>query len=179
MVAFAKRGKSVFVYSLTAVVGVGVAGNTDPVSAGFSEANTKSVTFKASIAVSCKLSAPVPVSFGTYDPVVTNATAPLDANGAFNIKCNKGGAGDISISSGDNNAGPNRRMKRAGSNDFLTYDLYTTAARTTVWNTVNIVVYTAANSSDVTRAVYGRIPGAQIDAVAGTYSDTVVVTVSY
>lgn len=59
----------------------------------------------------------------------------------------------------------------------LQYNLYTTAARTTVWDNVTGVSGTG-NGADQWNTVYGRVP-AQTTPAAGVYQDTVNVTVSW
>lgn len=176
-----KNNKPFIAFALTTAVGLGMIGNINQVIAASDTAN---LNVTASIANKCKLSNPVTVSFGSYDPVDVNASAALDANGSFDVKCTKGGSGTLKIDDGlyeANASGTTRAMKEAGSANYLNYDLYTAAGRTVVWNdTSNTVSYGPASSAaTVTQSVYGRIPGAQVNAVAGSYSDTVVVTVSY
>lgn len=173
--------KPLIAFALTTAVGLGVIGNVNQVIAAD---DTSNLNATATIATKCKLSNPVTVSFGSYDPVDVNASAALDANGSFDVKCTKGGSGTLKIDNGlyDANAsGTTRAMKETGSSNYLNYDLYTSAGRTVVWDdTSNTVSYgPAANANNVTQSVFGRIPGAQVNAIAGSYSDTVVVTVSY
>lgn len=168
-------------FTMTATIGLAIAGNVNQVIAGSDTAN---LTVTANVNAKCQLANPSPVAFGSYDPVVTNATAPLDATGAFDIKCTKGSSGTLKINTGLYNAnasGTSRAMKAAGSANYLNYDLYTSSGRTTVWNdTTNTVTYgPAATASAFTETVYGRVPAGQVNAVTDSYSDTVVVTVTY
>jgi spore coat protein U-like protein len=178
----ANRNKRPVIAFATAVtMGLGMVGNINQVIAGSDTAN---LTVTANVNARCTVNNTAPVAFGTYDPVVTNETAPKDATGSFDIKCTKGSSGILKLGSGlysANASGTTRALKAAGSANYLSYDLYTTAARSTVWNdTTNTVLYgPAANSSAFTEMVYGRIPGAQVNAVADSYSDTVVITVTY
>ena len=57
--------------------------------------------------------------------------------------------------------------------DFLNYDLYTSAGRTTVWNLANRVNYVAASKAVTALTIFGRVPSNQ-DVSAGSYTDTVV-----
>jgi spore coat protein U-like protein len=176
MNTFNKNKRPLIAFALTAAVGLGVVSNVSQVVAA---TDTQNLNVTASITNKCKLANPVDVAFGAYDPVVTNAVSPLDANGSFDVKCTKGGSGVLSIGNGANYSSPNRRMTD-GSSNYLIYDLYTTTGRTVVWNATNTVTYgPASNASNFTETVYGRIPGAQLSAVAGSYSDVVVVTVTY
>ncbi len=74
----------------------------------------------------------------------------------------------------------NRRMA-AGAN-LLNYNIYTTTARTTVWgdgtsSTSAITGTGSGTAQSVT--VYGRVTSGQTSVPAGSYSDTVAVTVTY
>lgn len=182
MNTYQNNKKPLLAIALTTTLVFGVSGNMGRVNAATDTAN---LPVSASIANKCKLSNPVAVAFGTYDPIDVNASSPLDANGTFDIRCNKGGSGVMSLSLGQNDAnvpsgfGATRAMSD-GSTNYLAYELYTTTGRSTVWNTTNTLTYgPAATGQNQTQTVYGRIPGGQYDAVTGNYSDTVVVTVTY
>lgn len=137
---------------------------------------TANVTVTATVTANCLVNAGA-VAFGNYDPVGTNDTANLDVNGSFSLRCTRGTPAVLSLGNGNNFSGGTRRMSAGGGN-FLNYQLYTTAARTTVWNTSNTVSYSAASRALFTQPIYGRVPGAQ-DAAIGTYTDTVVATVTF
>ena len=129
------------------------------------------VAVSASVAANCLVSAN-PLSFGAYDPLSANDTAPLDAAGTFTVRCTKGVSADIGLDEGENFASGSRHMSDGGT-ELLAYDLYTDASRTAVWdNAGNRVNYVAPNRSAYTLTVYGRVPGAQ-DPAAGSYNDTV------
>jgi spore coat protein U-like protein len=137
---------------------------------------TANVTVTATVTSNCLVNAGA-VAFGNYDPFGTNDTANLDVDGSFSLRCTRGTPAVLSLSNGGNFSGGTRRMSAGGGN-FLNYQLYTTAARTTVWNTTNTVSYSAASRALFTQPIYGRVPGAQ-DAAIGTYTDTVVATVTF
>ena len=175
------RKRPVIAFVTAVTVGLGIVGNVNQVIAGSDTAN---LTVTANVNATCKLSNSVAVAFGTYDPVLANASTPLDANGSFDIKCTKGSSGTLKLNTGlygANASGTTRALKAASSANYLNYDLYTASGRTTVWNdTTNTVLYgPASNASAFTETVYGRIPAAQVNAVADSYADTVTVTVTY
>jgi spore coat protein U-like protein len=70
-------------------------------------------------------------------------------------------------------------MTYSGSN-FINYALYRDSARTANWgNTVGTdTVSGTGTGANQSLTVYGRVP-AQTTPVAGTYTDTIVVTVTY
>jgi spore coat protein U-like protein len=138
-----------------------------------SEAATHSanVAVSASVAANCLVAAGT-MAFGAYDPLATNDTAPLDADGSFTVRCTRGVTAQVGLGDGANYSGGRRMLATAGN--YLNYELYSNAGRTTVWdNAGNRVSYTAANKSPQTLTIYGRVAGGQ-DAAAGNYTDTVV-----
>ncbi|WP_211854797.1 Csu type fimbrial protein [Plastoroseomonas hellenica] len=118
-----------------------------------------------------------PVSFGTYLPF---SATPDDATGSVRVACtNFAGGYTIALGSGGGTI-PARRM--ASGSATLLYQLYTTAARTTIWgNGTGGSVMVSGSCLVVcsqTYSVYGRIPARQA-ARPGTYVDTIVVTVTF
>ena len=126
----------------------------------------------------CTVSA-TPVSFGVYDVF---QASPTDSTGSVTYRC---GTSDhhitITISSGS--AGTfSPRTLRSGA-ETLSYNLFLNAAFTQVWGdgagaTGTYFIVNPPNNQDVVLPVYARIPAGQ-DARAGTYGDSVVVTVEY
>jgi spore coat protein U domain-containing protein, fimbrial subunit CupE1/2/3/6 len=145
------------------------------------------LSITASVAAKCIVSSTSAVAFGAYDPVVTNAAggADLDGTGTVGVKCSPGNGTSISLDSGANASGNQRRMQGpAGpSAAFLDYNLFSDAARTTAWgngsNGASALTITAApNASERTFTVFGRVPKGQ-DVNVGSFADTVQVTVNF
>jgi spore coat protein U-like protein len=114
------------------------------------------------------------MSFGDYDPL---STAPTNGNGSILISCTSSRSGiTVSLSSGSGSYS-GRRMR--GSLMDLSYNLYRDVNRTIIWGdgTGGTAVY-AGPKENVRLDIYGKIP-AQQNVRAGTYSDTIVVTVTY
>jgi spore coat protein U-like protein len=154
-----------------ATVAVAVAGV-----ANFSQQRTEAafstpvnVAVTANVASNCVMTAGS-VAFGAYDPLVTHAAANLDQTGSVSVACVKGTVANVGLGAGSNFSG-SRRM--SNGTDFLAYELYTTAGRSTVWDTTNRVGYTAASKASTSLTIYGRVPSNQ-DVSAGSYTDTVV-----
>lgn len=127
----------------------------------------------------CTVSA-VPVSFGIYNPL---AGAPTTATGTVTVNCTVGllGSWTVELSSGNSGNFATRRMTNGGSS--LSYNLYTSAAYVSVWGdgTGGTSVDSGSSLLGMTNSsytVYGRIPAGQ-DAAAGTFTDTIVVTLNY
>jgi spore coat protein U-like protein len=119
------------------------------------------------------------LAFGSYDPVVAHASTNLDGTGTVTVACTKGASSTIGLGLGSNAAGSVRRMTD-GSSNYLTYELYSDASRTTVWNTAAGLYNPGVAPSKVARnfTVYGRVVSNQ-DVPAGSYNDTVVATVNF
>jgi spore coat protein U-like protein len=131
---------------------------------------------------SCTVSA-TPVSFGSYNPV---GTANLDGTGEVTVDCTLlaalAGSYTVDFSTGASGSYAIRTMKN-GATD-LRYNLYTDAAHTQIWgnNTGGSSritrTFSGLLSIQLSNTVYGRVFGSQ-NVSAGTYSDTIVVTVTY
>jgi spore coat protein U-like protein len=130
-------------------------------------------------AVSCTISATVPVAFGAYDR--TSGTA-LDSSGSVTYQCGIAGLLDVlTITMSTGNGTYASRTMLNGANP-MSYNLYTNAGRTTVWGdgSSGTAVYgpVTLNLLAITVPVYGRIPPGQNVAV-GSFSDTIVVTLNF
>lgn len=151
---------------------------------------TANLLVTASVAAKCEITTS-PLSFGAYDPVVGNATTPLDATGSVTVTCTKGSTGlSIGLGNGQNYAGGTRRM--AGGGDFLSYAIYRppnntpgtacsfpgTLAWGTTIGTDTLALANAASKAPRTYNVCGTIPAGQ-DVTVATYNDTVVATINF
>jgi spore coat protein U-like protein len=145
---------------------------------------------QAQAAADCSITA-VSLNFGVYDPAVTSAD---DSVGTVTVTCRNisGGADRISytvmLSNGQYGTSAATRAMGAGTNR-LGYNVFTDPARTQAWGTGTggTVIASGAmtvgpgngnNVKTVVHSVYGRIPQLQ-DAAPGTYSDTMVVTLTF
>ncbi|GAC1545737.1 MAG: hypothetical protein NVS2B9_12920 [Myxococcales bacterium] len=144
-----------------------------------SVSNTLTVT--ATVPSVCVLS-PGTLGFGSYDPVGTNATTPLNANGTFTVACTKNTTYTVQLGLGNNAAsavGTTRAMKDTTTGAFLSYEIYTTNPRTTVWNTTNTIGGTTTTNAATTLTAFGQIPAGQNVPASTGYTDTVVSTVNF
>jgi spore coat protein U-like protein len=123
-----------------------------------------------------------PVAFGTYTPT---SDAVRDGVGSVRTDCRHNvSPGGISIGTGGSGSYATRRMLNGSSQ--LQYNLFMDAARTTVWGngsggtaTVSPPISQSSGLRRIREAViYGRIPARQ-NVRAGTYTDTMFVTVSF
>ncbi|MCA9581002.1 MAG: spore coat protein U domain-containing protein [Myxococcales bacterium] len=166
--------------------------------AGHAEAQTDTDTFtvNATVVASCTISGTT-FNFGNYDPIVTNASTPLDVNSVVTVTCTPGSAVTVGIDQGlysDTGSTPDaplRRMRNATiTTEFLDYAFYSDASRggAFVWGdagTAQAVSHTTASTASEDITIYGRVPAATTQVasgntiVAGDYSDTVTATVTF
>jgi spore coat protein U-like protein len=152
------------------------------------QAVTDSTTLNVSLTLTsgCQFSAPsTDVSFGSATS--TSAAVALDAIGALNVTCTNGTSYTIGLDGGSNNTGAaitptasSRRMQLLNApGNYVAYDLYQDAARTTFWG--NIANTDALDGSGTGNPqsipVYGRVTN--VNAVAGAYADVVTATITY
>lgn len=151
-----------------------------------SSANTDNV--RATVANVCRIDT-FTLNFGAYDPVVTNLTTALDQQANVNVYCTKGTTPtSVTMGTGTYGAGPSVGRFMTNGTDNLAYEVYLDSARTTVWNTINVVTPNASTSKNTALTqngaandpiiAYGRIPAGQ-DVSAGTYLGTIQATVNF
>jgi spore coat protein U-like protein len=150
-----------------------VAGAVD-VRAQFAQAG---FSIGATVGRSCHLDGS-PLAFGNYDPIASNANAPLDASTMIVVTCTKGTPAAIAMNAGGNASGSQRFL--ASGPARLGYELYQDPARQLRWgDTPSEMLMLGASSGDPRSVyVYGRVPANQ-DVQVGTYSDSVVATVYF
>jgi spore coat protein U-like protein len=113
------------------------------------------------------------VAFGAYDPF---SAAPRDSNGSVQITCDAVTSYTIALSAG--NSGSLDRAMAAGAYR-LSYNLFTEATRTIVWGDGSGgSARVSGSGTAATIPVYGRIPARQ-NVHAGSYTDMLVMTVTY
>jgi spore coat protein U-like protein len=143
---------------------------------------TSNLDVSATVAASCTIDATGGLAFGAYDPVVTNKAVALDGQGTINTVCTNGATAVVTLDEGSHAddgstpAAPVRRMI-AGTDQFLSYNLYTDNTHGTVWN--GTTGQDVTGSGDIVGTiVYGSVPAGQ-NVKADTYNDTVKATVTF
>jgi spore coat protein U-like protein len=161
---------------ITVCLLVAVAYSTPEVLAQSSQSKTANLKVSATVVANCIVTT-TDVNFGNYDPVGTNATAPLDADGSVTLACTRGTLARVRMNYGSNASGNIRRM--ANGPAFLNYEIYINPQRSTPWNSNYTFTGGAAPSSAPrTMPVYGRVIQGQ-DVPAGAFTDTVLVIVTF
>jgi len=131
-------------------------------------AATTTTTFQvtANVADSCSVTA-TDLAFGAYDPF---SATPKDGSSAISVTCTNGASYGVSI-----NGGATGRSMAGPLGSTLGYGLFSDTTRTTAFNLTG----QAGTGAVFAHTVYGRIPAGQTTARAGSYAETVTVTVTY
>lgn len=149
----------------------------------FATTATSTLGVSAEVVATCAITSAAPLAL-TYDPVVANLTAPATSTAALTVSCTNGSASTITLGQGVNaatastDAIPARRALN-GTANYLSYALYQDSGDVTIWgNTSGTgLAHTGTGNLDEV-IVYASMPGAQ-NVPAGTYSDSVVATVTF
>lgn len=146
----------------------------------FAGTATDTMAVTATISASCTITAS-PLAFGSL--VSTNA-AVTDAATSVDVTCTSDSPYNIGFDYGANILGFYTRRMASGAN-YLTYEVYTDAGRTTAFGPVSSYgssnnYNSPATGNAITRTIdiYGRIP-IQTTPASGSYSDTLTVSVNY
>ena len=127
----------------------------------------------------CSVSA-TNLAFGSFSPL---AGSTVDSTATITVTCNKAIPYTIALSPGSSGTYSPRRMTNGGNQ--LAYNLYSDAGYSQVWGNgtggSSLVSGSIPLRFDFTNhTVYGRIPlSTQRSAVVGSYSDSIIVTVTY
>ena len=136
-------------------------------------AATATSTFTAKIVIEndCSVSSPNDLDFGTVGLLSSNKDTSMD----FTVTCTNGADYTIAMDNGQNASGSTNRMKNGS--EYVSYELYQDNSYSTVWDDSSTVGSTGTGTAQ-TFTVYGRVPP-QATPTAGTYTDTVTITVTY
>jgi spore coat protein U-like protein len=152
--------------------------------AAFAGNTTGTLSVTSTVSNACAVASGGAVAFGAYDPAVVNSSngADLTQTGTFQMTCTSGATATVLMDQGKNPTGtstlavPARQMSD-GATHLLGYQLYTTSARSTIWDGVTGIPETGTGSSQ-TIQVFGTVPKGQ-SVPANSYSDQVTITLSY
>ena len=152
-------------------------------------ANSETTTFdvKIDIIAACEISTTTAgdLDFGQHG---LNTTEDVNQQTQLSVACTKGAPYKIALDAGLHAGGTpntnNRKMKGEGgaiANEFIAYQLYHTAARTSIWG-YNETERVTGNGTGVSKQhiVYGQVKNADlVKAQIGSYRDTVTATVFF
>ena len=134
-------------------------------------------TVSATVVPGCTVAAS-DLSFGTASLLNSN----VDATNSVSVTCTSGLAYAVALGQGTTPGGTTttRLMKHASTASTVPYRMYSDAARTANWgNSTSDDVNGTGTGSAVNHTVYGRVPAQAVAPEAGSYSDTVTVTITY
>ena len=140
------------------------------------------------------------LTFNVTGTVVANATvstSTLDFGSTSTLSSNVDSTATIAVqatpysiglSNGANASGSQRRVRLGATSNFINYNLYTDSGHTQAWTTTTSASSCSGGAGTCVLAtgtgltqnttVFGRVPSQTIPA-AGTFADTVVVTVTF
>jgi len=145
-------------------------------------AATATATFQvtANVQTQCTVSA-ADLAFGTVDPLGAN----VDQTTTVTVRCTKNTPYTVGLNAGATAGATLAQRLMANGADTMNYNLYTDAARTTVWgNSAAAPTWVSGTGAGLGTAqvltVYGRVPTGQTNLAVGNYSEpTITVTVTY
>jgi spore coat protein U-like protein len=145
----------------------------------FAQATTN-LGVSADVTNNCTIAAAPALTVGNYN--VLNGS-PLTPTATLAVTCTAGAVATIGLDAGANGSHAAVGTTRAMANgaNYLSYELYSDAGLSTVWGNVEgtwVVEPAAPSTTAVDYTVYASVP-AQQSVPAGTYTDSVAVTVSF
>ena len=118
------------------------------------------------------------LQFGSYDPLIGNATTPLDATADLGMLCTNGAQATIRFDYGRSHLGLNRGL--SSGTDRVDYSLFQDSSRTKPWADGENGLHVVASGGRTPQRyiVYGRVPAGQ-EVPPGAYTDIVMATVDF
>lgn len=131
-------------------------------------------TVKATYYNGCYMNGAYTLSFGN----VSNLNRNVESNTAMWLWCPSGISWQVGLDNGQNALGTQRRM--TNGSDYVNYDLYLDAGYSRRWgNSLNTDTMSGSANGELQYLnIYGKVP-VQTNKSAGSYSDTVVITLTY
>jgi spore coat protein U-like protein len=143
------------------------------------ESTASTIAVGATVTSNCIVSTE-PISFGSID--VTSGTS-AHASGKVAVTCTGGTAWIASANAGSGAGASLATRKMTGAEGLLSYELHVDNSRSAVWgeglDASTSVLSGVGSGSAQTKPVYGSVPAGQVGTPPGTYSDLVVVTITY
>jgi spore coat protein U-like protein len=136
---------------------------------------TLSASATATVPENCLVSAS-DIDFGSNGSLVQ----AIVANGNIFVRCTFSTGFQVGLDSGQNSPSAGIRAMKNASGELITYELFQDSAHSIVWGNVpgSNTLGGSGTGVTLTLPVYGRVP-AQVTPPASSYSDIIVVTVTY
>ena len=147
-------------------------------SAALADSKQTTMGVSATVTASCTISA-AGVDFGAFDPQSGSADT---ANGSVTVSCTNGAAWSIAADAGSGSGATLTTRRMMSGANSIDYSLFTDSGYANVWGSGSggtALLSGTGTGSAQTLTVYGRVPAGQTTVRAGTYGDTVNVTVTY
>jgi len=130
------------------------------------------------IQADCQVTSTQTLDFGTHGVL----TAAVNGTADLEVTCTNGTGYSIGLNAGQSTGGTTttRKMQASASGPYIDYKLYSDTSRTVNWgDTIGTDVVTGTgDGTGQTYTVYGQVP-IQTTPAAGTYTDTVTITVTF
>lgn len=150
--------------------------------ASYANTITGNLNVKLTIAPGCQVSGGATsgvdfgtLDFGTWSLLNQNIDAQQDIGSQVSLACSTGEPYTIELDNGQNFSST-RQMANGGN--YVGYELYQDSNRSQRWGTGVEALAATGDGTVQSHIVYGRVP-VQTVQPAGTYTDMVVVTVSW
>jgi spore coat protein U-like protein len=153
-----------------------------PTTAG-TASTSNAVTTTATVIQFCTISTTTNIAFGAYDPLTVSGVT--DNTGVVTVTCTRGNSGiTLTVGGGGHAANAKapstRAMIGAAHGDFISYDIFETAAYATHFPTTAVAqTITGGVTTPSGISLFGQIPAAPQDVSVDSYSDTVLTTVNF
>ena len=150
---------------------------------------TSNLNVTTNITANCTISN-TDLDFGDYDATGINSSSHLLATAAISTTCTSGTTGVVTMGQGEHftycvNNDCYRRLANTEENSFLHYNIYTDSSyyNSAIWNhdveEMRSVARVTGSGVSQDLTVYGKIQKNQRNAAAGSYSDTITITINY
>lgn len=146
----------------------------------FSRATTTTSTFAVSVSLvaTCTITSASALNFGSQGILNVN----VDQTATINVICSNATPYNIGLDAGTGTGATIATRKMTSGSNTVNYTLYSNSGRTTLWgNTIGTNTVSATGdglAAGQSYTVYGRVP-VQTTPAAGSYTDTITVTVTY
>ena len=147
-------------------------------------AHNISFTTTATISANCNVFTTT-MNFGSASTAISSN---IDSTATITAQCSNTTPYSIGLDNGTNVSGSQRRMRLGATANYISYNLYTDAARSVSWlattsttsctGGANSCVLATGTGANQNVTVYGRVPS-QTASAAGNFSDTILITVTY
>lgn len=143
---------------------------------GLAATATGSFNSQLIITAECKVQSASTMNFGT-DGVLD---AIIDTTSSMSVQCTNGQTYTISLNGGNGASGTTTTRTMELAAEDVDYTMWKDAGRSQNWGDTGGEIMTGltGNGSAQAYTIYGRVP-VQATPTAGTYTDTVTVTVTY